>query len=129
MRLFTCLTSIFLITKLKFTNRCLYTICSCPRKFWWVQCADAMAFSGSSRVLSSLLCRNVPHNFIYMKVLQEFSSIIWKECSIFNTSPHSESDIFLNPIILLNLAHCILPIPFFNISAFISPLLQYFNSI
>ena len=31
-----------------------------------------------------MLCRNVPHNFIYMKVLQECSSIIWQECSIFN---------------------------------------------
>ena len=35
----------FLITK-----RCLNTICSSSRKFWWVQYADAIAFSGSSRV-------------------------------------------------------------------------------
>ena len=40
-----------------------------------------------------------------------------------------ESDIFLNPIILLNLVNCILPIPFINISSTISSLLQYFISI
>ena len=31
-----------------------------------------------------MFCRNVLHNFIYMKVLQECSSIIWQECLIFN---------------------------------------------
>ena len=70
-------------------------------------------------------CRNVLQNFIYMKVLQECSSIIWLECSIFNTPPHSQSDIFLNLIILLNLANYISPIPFANISAIISSLLQF----
>ena len=76
-----------------------------------------------------MFCRNVLHNLIYMKVLQKCSSIIWQECSIFNILPQSQSDIFLNPIILINLANCILPIPFVNISAIISPLLQGFNSI
>ena len=70
-------------------------------------------------------CRNVLQNFIYMKVLQECSSIIWLERSIFNTPPHSQSDIFLNLIILLNLANYISPIPFANISAIISSLLQF----
>ena len=77
--------------------------------------------------MSSLFCRNVLHNFIYMKVLQECSSKFLQECSIFNTPPHSQSDIFLNPSILLNLANCILPIPFINLFAIISSLLQYFN--
>ena len=62
-----------------------------------------------------------------MKVLQECSSIIWQECSIFNTPPHLQSDIFLNPIILFYLANCILPISLVNISAIIRWLLQYFN--
>ena len=30
-----------------------------------------------------MFCRNVLQNFIYMKVLQECSSIIWQVCSIF----------------------------------------------
>ena len=76
-----------------------------------------------------MFCGNVPNNFIYMKVLQDCSSVIWQECSIFKTPLHLQSDIFLNQIILLNLTNCILPIPFVNISTIISSLLQYFNSI
>ena len=76
-----------------------------------------------------MFCGNVVNNFIYMKVLQECSSMIWQECSIFKTPPHSQSDIFLNQIILLNLTNYILPIPFANISAIISSLSQYLNLI
>ena len=32
-----------------------------------------------------IFCRNVLHDFIYMKVFQKCSSIIWQECSIFNS--------------------------------------------
>ena len=63
MKLFSYLTSIFLITKLKFTKRCLYIICRSSRKFWWVQCADAIAFSESSRVFYLYL-------FLYITMLR-----------------------------------------------------------
>ena len=108
MRLFTYLTSIFLITLLKFTKCCLYTICSSSRKFWWVQsamfwCNNSIFWKFQSLLFMSIFIhynvKNCPvfsvgmfGYFIYMKTLQECSSIIWLECSIFN----SLETIFLN---------------------------------
>ena len=88
MTLFTYLTSIFLITLFKFTKHCLYTICSSSRNFWWVQCADSIAFSGSSRVF--YFCQ-----YLYITMLRIVQNIR-QECSTQFYLHESSSRMFFN---------------------------------